>query len=100
MNTNERLSQRLKEWNLRVPRDQGFKPGVWRRIADEKRHAGLSGLARTRSGLIGAACAVSVLLSGWSGHAYARSQAQNERETLAESYLANLDARSHTGLHR
>ena len=51
-----------------------------------------------RLGTLGAACLLTLAVSGWSGHAYARAKVESDRVALATSYLSSLDARVQVGL--
>ena len=100
MKTNDRVSQMLKEWRIDVPPSPDFRPGVWSRIGEEKQKIALSRAVRSRLGTIGAACLVTLAVSGWTGHAYARAKVQSDREALATSYLSSLDARVQSTISR
>lgn len=90
----------LKEWRIDVPPSPDFRPNVWSRIVQEKQKSALARAVRSRLGTIGAACLVTLAVSGWTGHAYARAKVQSERESLAASYLSSLDARVQSSLSR
>lgn len=99
MKPNDEISKTLKQWRIVVPPSDSFCPQVWGRIEAGRADQNQAGV-RPRLGLLGALCLLALLLSTWSGHAYARSRVAAERETLASNYLIQLDARAQSELTR
>jgi hypothetical protein len=101
MKPNDKLNEFLKEYSkLAVPADPDFRPSVWRRIEAEKRQRGWTKQTMTKLAFAGGLCAVTLTAAGWTGHASARAQVAADRETMANHYLASLDARAKAELHR
>jgi hypothetical protein len=94
----EFLTQALRVWRVSPPPDPNFRGAVWQRIEDTHRTTSWPVFVRARAASLILALAVTVGVSGWTGHAFARTRVRADRDSLAANYLASLDARVHAGL--
>jgi hypothetical protein len=100
MNSPDDLSAELRTWKVNPPHDPDFRRAVWRRIEEQRRVPTWGVFVKTRALALGTALVLTIGISGWAGHTVARARVQVDREVLAASYVASLDARVHTGLAR
>jgi len=98
MKLSESLGEVLRIWRVAPPRDPNFRAAVWQRIEAVRRETSWSGFVRTRAAALTAATIMVVALSGWTGHAVARSHVRADRDRLAATYIAGLDVRVQAGL--
>jgi hypothetical protein len=77
--------------------DPGFRPAVWRRIAQRSRDT-WAGYVRAHR-LAWSVVAVAVVgVAGWTGHAAAQARLASERDAMVTAYLVELDPRVQAGL--
>lgn len=98
MKSSDSLRDVLRAWRVSPPPDPGFRAAVWQRIEETLPAPTWSVFVRTRAAALTAAAVATVAISGWTGHLVARNHVQADRDTLAASYVASLDARVHAGL--
>ncbi len=98
MNSSESGPSDLQAWQVHPPRDPNFRAAVWRRIERARRAPTWAAFVRARAALLATGLVVTIGVSGWMGHAVARTQGKADRAALAAHYVAGLDARVQTGL--
>lgn len=98
MKTPDSLTNALRTWRVAPPTTPDFRATVWHRIEQGRRAADWWIFLRARVGVLSLAAVVTVGVSGWTGHAVARTQVQIDRAALANTYVASLDARVQAGL--
>lgn len=94
---NDPLSENLQHWRVTPARDPGFRPAVWRRIAQRSRDTWAGYVRAHRLAWSVAAVAV-VGVAGWTGHAAAQARLAAERDAMVTAYLVELDPRVQAGL--
>ncbi len=92
------LTNALRAWRVAPPPAPNFRSAVWKRIEDNRRTSDWWLFVRARVGVLSLAAVVTVGVSGWTGHAVARTQVQVDRAALVSTYVASLDARVQAGL--
>jgi hypothetical protein len=91
------LSATLQHWRVAPARAPGFRPAVWRRIAQRSRDTWTGYVQAHRLAWSVAAVAV-VGVAGWTGHAAAQARLAAERDAMVTAYLVELDPRVQAGL--
>ncbi len=88
----EPLSQILQSWNVNPPPDSGFRAAVWQRIGRRSRESWPVYLREHAAAWV----LVAVLMIGaaaYTGNSTARARVRADRESLAVTYLVDLDPR-------
>jgi hypothetical protein len=86
------LSEILQNWRIAPPGDPQFRTAVWARL-QAARATRWAVYVRQHAAASCAALALAVVAGGWLGQWQARRQAAQDREMLATTYLAEIDAR-------
>ena len=86
------LSRTLGTWRIAPPGDPQFRTAVWARL-QPARDTRWAAYVRQHAAASCAALALAVVAGGWVGQWQARRQAAQDREMLATTYLAEIDAR-------
>lgn len=94
---NDPLSESLRHWRVTPPRDPGFRPAVWRRMAQRSRDT-WAGYVRAHRLAWSVAAIAMVGVAGWTGHAAAQARLAAERDAMVTAYLVELDPRVQAGL--
>ena len=86
------LSHTLGTWRIAPPGDPQFRTAVWARL-QAARDTRWAAYVRQHAAASCAALALAVVTGGWLGQWQAHRQAAQDREVLATTYLAEIDAR-------
>jgi hypothetical protein len=86
------LSPLLGTWRIAPPSDPQFRTAVWARL-QAARDTRWAAYVRHHAAASCAALALAVVAGGWFGQWQAHRQAAQDREMLATTYLAEIDAR-------
>jgi hypothetical protein len=86
------LSRTLGTWRIAPPGDPLFRTAVWARL-QAARDTRWASYVRQHAAASCAALALAVVAGGWFGQWQAHRQAVQDREVLATTYLAEIDAR-------
>jgi hypothetical protein len=93
MNTSpDPLSGLLQHWRIAPPGDPQFRSAVWARL-QAARDTRWAAYVRQHAAASCAALALAVVTGGWLGRWQAHRHAAQDREVLATTYLAEIDAR-------
>ena len=96
------LSRTLGAWRISPPADPRFRTAVWARL-QAARDTRWAAYVRQHAAASCAALALAVVAGGWFGQWQAHRQAAQDRDVLATTYLAEIDARviadTHAGTH-
>jgi len=98
MRSSDFLSSTFGAWRVKPPPDPEFRAEVWRRIGEAREAAPWTAFVRARVAVLATAATLTIAVSGWAGHSLARIRAEADRDALAASYIAALDARVHLKL--
>jgi hypothetical protein len=82
----------LGAWQVTPPADPQFRTAVWARL-QAARDTRWAAYVRQHAAASCAAFALAVVAGGWLGQWQAHRQAAQDREVLATTYLAEIDAR-------
>jgi hypothetical protein len=94
--TDERLPDLLRTWQVNPARAADFSTGVWRQIDARRNHQSWAAFARSHPAALAALILIATIAGGWGGMESARSRVEHQSSAMADAYVQGMDARQMT----
>jgi hypothetical protein len=94
--TNDRLPELLRTWQINPARAADFSTGVWQQIEKRRNRQSWAAFARSHPAALAALILIATIAGGWSGMESARARVEHQSSAMADTYVQGMDARQMT----
>lgn len=91
--TDDRLPDLLRTWQVNPVRSAAFSTNVWRKIEASRSQESWRGFVHGHPAMLAILLAAATTVGGWGGAELARVRVDTQTSAMADAYVQALDAR-------